>query len=80
MRATSACSQQPSPTRLLEMLTDRFAAFEAIANSTIKLARVAPENELAMDLLVADAVLQFGSDLREAREAAAEWCGTRETR
>lgn len=80
MRATSACGRQASPTRLLEMLTDRFAAFEAIANSTIKLARVAPENELAMDLLVADAALQFGTDLREARQAAAEWCGTRETR
>ncbi len=32
-------SQQPSPTRLLEMLSDRFGAFEAIANSSIKLAR-----------------------------------------
>jgi hypothetical protein len=60
------------------MLTDRFGAFEAIANSSIKLARTAPENELAMDLLVADAVLQFGSDLRAARDAAAEWYGTRE--
>ena len=80
MRATSMQGQQASPTRLLEMLTDRFGAFEAIANSTIKLARTAPENELAMDLLVADAVLQFGSDLREAREAAAAWCVTRQTR
>jgi hypothetical protein len=78
MHTTSACVRQASPTRLLEMLTDRFGAFEAIANSTIKLARTAPENELAMDLLVADAVLQFGSDLRDARDAAAEWCGTRE--
>ena len=80
MRATSMQGQQASPTRLLEMLTDRFGAFEAIANSTIKLARTAPENELAMDLLVADAVQQCGSDLREAREAAAEWCGTRAVR
>lgn len=64
---------KPSPMRLLEILSDRFGAFEAVANSTIKLARVAPENELAMDLLVAEAVLQFGSDLREAREAASEW-------
>jgi hypothetical protein len=30
------------PRRLLEMLSDRFGAFEAIANSSIKLARVAP--------------------------------------
>ncbi len=34
------------PARLLEMLSDRFGAFEAIANSSIKLARVAPEEEL----------------------------------
>lgn len=27
-----------------------------------------------MDLLMADAVLQFGSDLREARDAASAWC------
>lgn len=67
----------PSPARMLEILTDRFAAFEAVANSTIKLARAAPEPELAMDLLMADAVLQFGSDLREARDAASAWCRAR---
>lgn len=59
----------PSPSRLLEMLVDRFGAFEAIANSTIKLARYAPEDELAMDLLVAEAVLEFGDDLRVAARA-----------
>jgi hypothetical protein len=68
---------KPSPARMLEILTDRFAAFEAVANSTIKLARAAPEPELAMDLLMADAVLQFGSDLREARDAASAWCRAR---
>jgi hypothetical protein len=62
-----------SPSRLLEMLSDRFGAFEAIAYSTIKLARHVPQDELSMDLLVADAVLEFGEDLRAAREAAAEW-------
>ncbi|HEX6370320.1 MAG TPA: hypothetical protein VF006_15475 [Longimicrobium sp.] len=62
-----------SPTRLLEMLSDRFGAFEAIANSSIKLARVAPEEELAMDPLVAEAILEFADDLRKAGEAAAEW-------
>lgn len=72
---SSAQARQPSPARLLEILTDRFGAFEAIANSTIKLARVTPENELAMDLLVADAVLQFGTDLRAALDAAVEWGG-----
>ena len=65
--------QKPSPTRLLEMLSDRFGAFEAIANSSIKLARVAPEEELAMDVLVAEAVLEFADDLRSARTAAITW-------
>jgi hypothetical protein len=68
-----AHDQRISPTRLLEMLSDRFGAFEAIANSSIKLARVAPEEELAMDVLVAEAVLEFGDDLRNATTAAAEW-------
>jgi hypothetical protein len=31
-----------------------------------------------MDLLMADAVLQFGSDLREARDAASAWCRARQ--
>lgn len=51
---------------MLEILTDRFGAFEGVANSTIKLA--------AMDRLLADVGLQFGSDLREARDAASAWC------
>jgi hypothetical protein len=52
------------------MQSDRFGAVEAIATSSIKLARVAPEEELAMDKLVAEAVLEFGDDLRVARSAA----------
>ena len=44
------------------MLSDRFGAFEAIASSSIELARVAPEEELAMDTLVAEAVLEFAND------------------
>jgi hypothetical protein len=56
----------------LEMLSDRFGACEAIANSSIKLARVAPEEELAMDLLVAEAILEFGDDLRHAAKCVAE--------
>ncbi len=44
-----------SPVRLLEMLMDRFGAFEAIAMASIKLARHVPEDELSMDLLVAKA-------------------------
>ena len=48
------------------MLSDRFGAFEAIAYSTIKLARHVPEDELSMDVIVAEAVLEFGNDLRAA--------------
>ncbi|WP_420125980.1 hypothetical protein [Longimicrobium sp.] len=54
------------------MASDRFGAFEAIANSSIKLARVAPEEELAMDVDVAEAILEFGDDLRAASRLAGE--------
>jgi hypothetical protein len=62
-----------SPGRLFEMLTDRFGAFEALAVASIKLARHVSEDELSMDLFVAEAVLEFGDDLRQASEAAAKW-------
>jgi hypothetical protein len=58
-----------SPARLLEMLSDRFGAFEVIAYTTIKLARAAPEEERAMDVLVAEAILEFADDLRAASQA-----------
>ena len=67
----------PSPMRLAELLTDRFGALVAVANSSIKLARYAPEDELAMDLLVAESVLEFGSSLREARDDAMQWAQAR---
>lgn len=67
----------PSPMRLLEILKDRFGALEAVANSSIKLAHYAPEEELAMDLLVAEAVLEFGSSLREAGDGAIQWARER---
>jgi hypothetical protein len=69
MRATSAHHQQASAARLLEMLSDRFGAFEAIASSSITLARVVPDAELPMEPLVAEAVLEFGEDLRGAAKA-----------
>ncbi|HYR10568.1 MAG TPA: hypothetical protein VEQ60_22520 [Longimicrobium sp.] len=53
------------------MLPDRFGAFEAIANPSIKLARVAPEEELAMDVFVAEAVLACADDLRQAAASMA---------
>jgi hypothetical protein len=67
----------PSPMRLLEILKDRFGALEAVANSSIKLSRYAPEDELAMDLLVAEAVLEFGTSLREAGDEAMQWARER---
>lgn len=54
------------------MLPDRFGALEAVAHSSIKLARHAPEPDLSMDLLVASAVLEFADDLRAAGETAEE--------
>jgi hypothetical protein len=48
-----------------------------VANSSIKLARYAPENELAMDLLVAESVLEFGSSFREASDGAMQWARAR---
>lgn len=62
--------------RLLEMLSDRFGAFEAIATSTVTLARFVSADELPMEPLVAEAVLEFGDDLREAAASAAEWART----
>jgi hypothetical protein len=67
--------QDASPTRLLEMLVDRFGIFEAAASTTITLARLDVEGEadLPMDGPVAEAVLEFGDDLRFAFHAAREW-------
>jgi hypothetical protein len=68
----------PSPMRLLEILMDRFGALDAVANSSIKLARYAPEDELAMDLLVAEAVLEFGTSACARRgDAAMQWARDR---
>lgn len=62
-----------SPMRFLEILSDRFGVFEAVAYSSIKLACLAPEAELSMDPLVAEAVLEFDSDLRAASKQSNEW-------
>jgi hypothetical protein len=67
-----------SPARLLEMLADRFGAFEAIAYSTIKLARFVSADELSMDPIVAEAILEFGDDLRNAAISAAQYFSTTE--
>ncbi|HEU4881463.1 MAG TPA: hypothetical protein VFT45_04435 [Longimicrobium sp.] len=43
----------------------------------VKLARFIPADELPMEPLVAEAVLEFGEDLREAAASAAEWAQTK---
>jgi hypothetical protein len=63
--------------RLLEMLADRFGAFKAIAYSTLTLARAAPDEERPMDVMVAEAVLEFADDLRSAVDAATQWAEVR---
>ena len=63
----------PSPMRLLEMLSDRFGVFEAVAESTIKLARFVPADELPMDSHLAEAVMEFACDLRSAAAAGGDW-------
>ena len=65
--------QTPSPMRLLEMLSDRFGAFESVAESTIKLARFVPADELPMDSHLAEAVMEFACDLRSAAAASGDW-------
>lgn len=70
MQTQSKEGQLASPVRLLEMLSDRFGAFEAIAYSTLTLARAAPDEDWPMDVVVAEAVLEFADDLRAAAAAA----------
>ncbi|HYR08830.1 MAG TPA: hypothetical protein VEQ60_13700 [Longimicrobium sp.] len=65
--------QAPSPMRFLEMLSDRFGAFEAVAESTIKLARFVPADEIPMDSHLAEAVMEFACDLRSAAAASGDW-------
>jgi hypothetical protein len=52
--------------RLLEMLVDRFGAFEVIAYTSLELARGDPDEGLPMDERTAEAILEFGADLRQA--------------
>lgn len=66
-----------SPTRLLERLLDRFGALEVVATSSVTLARLGSTDELPMEPRVAEAVLEFGEDLREAAASAAVWARSR---
>lgn len=73
MQTRSERGERFSPMRLLEMLEFRFGAFETIAYAALELARKQPDDMLPMDTKTADAILEFGDDLREAYRAAAEW-------
>lgn len=76
MVTSSPSGTLTSPMRLLEMLSDRFGVFEALAYSTIKLNRCTSVDELSMDPRVAEAVLEFGADLRTALAASDAWAET----
>ena len=67
-----------SPTRLLEMLEFRFGAFEAIACAALELACKDPDDKLPMDVRTADAILEFGDDLRQVSGAVAAWSAERQ--
>ena len=77
MRIDDVNGSLVSPARHLEMLADRFGAFEALAMASIKLARHVPEEERSMDSLVAEAILEFGDDLRAASTAVEKWMEVR---
>ena len=70
--------QNTSPMRLLEMLVDRFGIFEVAASTTITLARLDAEGEedRPMQVRVAEAVLEFGDDLRAAFCQVRDWART----
>jgi hypothetical protein len=65
-----------SPMRVLEMLAARFGAFEALAYLAIELNRKGPDECLPMDAVTAEALLEFGDDLRQARSAVRAWTST----
>lgn len=52
------------------MPCNRFGALETVAHSSIKLSRYVSLCETSMDLLIAEAMLEFGDDPRAPCEAA----------
>ncbi len=74
MRTTGEGGKRASPMRLLEMLLDRFGAFETIAYASLQMAKGDDrENGPPMSRMTANAILEFGGDLRQAYEAATAW-------
>lgn len=74
MRTRSEEGQLAGPARLLEMLEFRFGAFTVIAYASCELADKDPDFCPAMDKPTAWAILEFADDLKQAYEAAVEWC------
>lgn len=72
---TAHGNQLASPARIMEMLADRFGAFEAIAYAALELedSGRAPDCTPPMDRLTANAVLEFADDLEQACQAVLEW-------
>ncbi len=71
-------SARDSAVTWLEMLSDRFGAFEAIAYASLQMARTGGhENAPPMSRMTADAILEFGDDLRLAYESAEHWAAER---
>lgn len=78
MKTSGRRGRRVSPARWLEMLESRFGAFEALASASLALARKAgPEDERPpMDRQTAEAILEFGDDVRRAGRAAERWAGS----
>jgi hypothetical protein len=75
MKIRGGRGRRVSPARWIEMLESRFGAFEALAYASLALAR---RTDLAgehppMDKQTAEAILEFGDDVRRAGRAAERW-------
>lgn len=78
MRTQNEKGERVSPMRLMEMLESRFGVFEALAYTSLELARKEPEEGTPMDAATAEAVLEFADDIRQAYAATLEWASERE--
>ena len=78
MRTMGETGTLASPMRLLEMLVDRFGAFETIAYASLHMSGTdRDDNAPPMSRMTANAIVEFGDDLRQAAEAAQTWAEER---
>lgn len=66
------------PARLLEMLEFRYGAFRVIAHAALEFVGQDVDFAPPMDRDTAEAIIEFGDDLKQAYVAAVEWmeqCG-----